>query len=70
MIGALSVHTEVFRSKAKELRARGECVHDSRTRDGFLRLAEEYDRLASCAEEWSATTNTLIAGLTTIRDAE
>jgi hypothetical protein len=64
MIGPLSVHIEAFRSKGQELRAKAASTSDPVVRDGFLRLAEEYDRLALHAEEWSVATKALIMGLT------
>ncbi len=68
MTGPVSVHIAVFRTKAKELRARAGCVRDPRTTGGFLRLADEYDRLAARAEAWSTTTATLLVGLNSLQD--
>jgi hypothetical protein len=70
MIGPLSVQIALYRLKAKELRARAGCVRDPRTTGGFLRLADEYDRLAVHAEDWSAATATLLVELTSPPDDE
>jgi hypothetical protein len=53
-----------------EFRALAAAAKDARTRDAFLQVAEEYERLAGYAQECIHSTDAILAGLTTIRDSD